>query len=100
MQVYKRLNYLNVSLSYNAVLRIAMNISKHHTVPFDNWLKEGSFIKFVIDNVDKTVGVRDIHSNHHGELKHMYSLLVVKARVQPPTPNESFVPLPLATCTR
>lgn len=99
MQVYKRLNYLNVSLSYNAVLRIVTNISKHHTVPFDNWLKEGSFVKFVGDNVDKTVGVRDIRSDHHGELKHMYSLLVVKARVQPPPPNENFVPLPLATCT-
>ena len=48
-------------------------------------------MKFVGDNVDKKRGVRDIRSDHHSELKHMYSLLAVKARVKPP-PVSHFVP--------
>lgn len=95
--MYKRLNYLNVALSYNGVLNVVKKISSKHTVPFDNWLKEGSFVKFIGDNVDKTIGVRDIRSDHHKEMKHMYTLLAVKARVQPPSPDDSFIPLPIAT---
>ena len=56
-------------------------------------MKEGAYVKFVGDNVDKRRGVRDIRSDHHGELKHMFSLLVVKARVQPPNPQPDFNPV-------
>ena len=54
-------------------------------------MEEGASLKFVGDNVDNKRGVRDIRSDHHGELKHMYSLLAVKARVKPP-PVSHFVP--------
>ena len=49
-------------------------------------------MKFVGDNVDKKREVRNIRSDHHGELKHMYSLLAVKARVKPPPLVSHFVP--------
>ena len=45
---------------------------------------EGSSFKFVGDNVDKKRGVRDIRSDHQGEMKHMYSLLAVKSRMPSP----------------
>ena len=57
------------------------------------WLRDGAFVKFVGDNVDKRKGVRDIRSDHHAELKHMFSLLVVKARIQPPDPLPEFHPV-------
>ena len=31
--------------------------------------------------MDKTVGVRDLRSNHRGQMVHMYSMLVLKSRV-------------------
>ncbi len=37
------------------------------------------------DNVDKRRGVRDIRSDHHGQMKHMFSLLAVKSRAQGPS---------------
>ena len=52
----------------------------------DKWLKDGAFVKFVGDNVDKQVNVRDIASDHHGKLMHMFSIFAVKARVSPPAP--------------
>ena len=52
----------------------------------DKWLSEGAFVKFVGDNVDKQFNVRDIRSDHHGQLRHMFSLLVIKARIPPPPP--------------
>ncbi len=36
--------------------------------------------------------MRDIRSDHHGQLKHMYSLLAVKSRVQGPSPPSQFNP--------
>ena len=67
-------------------------ISKCHTQVLDKWLREGSFIKFVGDNLDKQYNVRDIRSDHHGQLKHMFSLMAIKARVSPPEPLTSFSP--------
>ena len=57
------------------------DISKLHKVPITEWLSKGLDIKFVGDNVDKKVGVRDLRSDHRGEMAHMYSMLVVKSRV-------------------
>ena len=37
--------------------------------------------KFVGDNVDKKRGVRDIRTDCHGEMKHMFSILAVRSRV-------------------
>ncbi len=43
-------------------------------------------------NVAKNKGVRDIRSDHHGELVQMYSLLAVKGRVKGPPPVSTFSP--------
>ena len=43
------------------------------------------------DNDDNKRGVRDIRSDHQGEIKQMYSLLAIKARVKPP-PSLDFIP--------
>ena len=59
-------------------------LSWHCASPIEKWIREGASFKFVSDNVEKKRGVRDIRSDHHGELKHMYSLLAVKACVKPP----------------
>ena len=49
-----------------------------HEAPLKEWTASGLPIKFVGDNVDKHKDVRDIRSNHHHSLVHMYSLLVVR----------------------
>jgi hypothetical protein len=81
-----------VTVSYCSVLRLVNDISERHRAPIERWIREGATFKFVGDNVDKKKGVRDIRSDHQSELKHMYSLLVVKARVQPPSPVPHFIP--------
>ncbi len=48
------------------------------------------FVKFVGDNVDKQINVRDIRSDHHGKLIHMLSIFAVKARVSPPALVSNF----------
>lgn len=56
-------------------------------------------MKFVGDNVDKQVNVRDSRSDHHGKLMHMFSIFAVKARVSPPPPVSDFSPPMLPTNT-
>ena len=56
-------------------------------------------MKFVGDNVDKQVSVRDLRSDHRGKLMHMFSIFAVKARVSPPPPVSNFSPPPLQTDT-
>ena len=81
-----------MTLSYEAILKRVKKISEGHTKVLDKWwLSEGAFVKFVGDNVDKQVSVRDIRSDHHGRLMHMFSIFAVKARVSPP--------FPLSLCT-
>ena len=77
---------MNVTLSYNAILKRVNEISKQHTKVMDEWLREGTFVKFVGDNVDQQCNVRDIRSDHHEELRHMFSLLAIKARISPLAP--------------
>ena len=50
LQVYKRLNHLNITISYNVILRVVEEISKHHLLPLTKWLSEGAFVKFDSDN--------------------------------------------------
>ena len=71
LQVYTRLNHLNVTLSYSAVLKCVHEISKRHAAPIYRWLQNGCPVKFVSDNVDKKKGVRDLLSDNRGEMKHM-----------------------------
>ena len=54
---------------------------KLHKVPVEEWFTKGMDVKFVGDNVDKKVGVRDLRSDRRGDVVHMYSMLVVKCRV-------------------
>ena len=97
LQVYTRLNHLNVTLSYSAVLKSVTDISKRHEAPIHQWIKSGSPFKFVGDNVDKKKGVRDLRSDNRSELKHMFSLLAVKGRVTPPPRPSHFVPVSLTS---
>ena len=92
LQTWTQLNHMNVTLSYSAILKRVNEISKQHTKVMDEWLREGAFVKFVGDNVDKQCNVRDIRSDHHGELRHMFSLLAIKARISPPAPLPEFSP--------
>ena len=85
LQVYTRLNHLNVCLSYNATLTLIQDISKDHTLPLQKWIEDGVIFKFWSDNVDKKRKVRDIRSDHQGDMLHMYSILVGKSR----TPEKS-----------
>ena len=41
--------------------------------------------------MEKMKSVRDIRSDHHGKLHHMYSMVAVKARVTPPPFSTPFV---------
>ena len=84
LQVYTRLNHVNVSLSYNATLSAVTEVSRLHKVPLQQWIAEGVSFKFVGDNVDKMKGVRDIRVDHQPELQHMYSIMAVRSRVQSP----------------
>ena len=40
--------------------------------------------------MDKQCNVRDIRSDHHGELRHMFSLVAIKACISPPAPLPEF----------
>ena len=92
LQTWTQLNHINVTISYDAILNRVNKISLHHTKVMDKWLGEGAFVKFVGDNVDKQCDVRDIRSDHHRELRHMFSLLGIKARISPPAPLPQFYP--------
>ncbi len=91
-QVLTRLNHMNVAISYTAVMKLITGISEQHKAPIKKWVKEGTIFQFVGDNVDKTVGVRHIRTDHRSTLVHMYSLLAVRARVDPPPPIFDFSP--------
>ena len=71
---------MNMCVSYNATLRLTEEISKLHTVPIHQWIKDGAVFKFWGDNVDKQQRVRDLRSDHQGEMLHMFSLIVGKSR--------------------
>ena len=49
-------------------------------------------MKFVGDSVDKQCNVRDIRSDHHGQLRHMFSLFAIKDHISPPAPLPEFSP--------
>ena len=55
-------------------------ISKLHTPPLSQWISGNVCFKFWGDNVDKRRGVRDVRSDHHGSLLHMYSILAGRSR--------------------
>ena len=79
--MYARLNHVGVCLSYTGTLNVVTKISESMQSPITEWIKQGISFKFVGDNMDKHKGVRDMRSDYHGKLIHMYSLLAVKSRV-------------------
>ena len=62
-------------------MRLVDEISKHHDVPVQKWIESGAVFKFIGDNVDKKRGVRDIRSDHSGDMLHMYSVLAARSRL-------------------
>lgn len=80
-------------------------ISKLHTVPIQDWIKNNVIFKFWGDNVNKQQKVRDYRSDHHGQMLNMYSINVGRTRTPAPelqhsghlsqlkeVPVESFLP--------
>ena len=93
-QVFTRLNHLNITLSYKAVLQIVSEIGECHLIPLQRWLEAGECVQFIGDNVDKRKSVRDVKSDSQAKLHHMYSMIAVKARIPPPTVDR-FTPIDL-----
>ena len=83
--MYTRLNHLCVCISYNATLALIREISQNHTLPLQQWIADGVVFKFWGDNVDRKRNVRDVRSDHQGEMIHMYSILAGRSRTQTPT---------------
>ena len=82
LHVYSRLNHVGVCMSYTATLSLLDEISTLHTCPLQKWIAENDLFKFWGDNIDKKRGVRDVRTDHHGSLLHMYSILAGRSRVQ------------------
>ena len=77
--MYSHLNHVNICLSYTAVFQLIGEVSKLHKDPIHQWIKDGVTFKFIGDNVDKKKRVRDVRSDHQGEMLHMYSVLVARS---------------------
>ncbi len=105
LQLYGRLNHINLCLSYPATLQLMDDVSKLHAIPIQQWIREGAVFKFWGDNVDKMMRVRDLRSNHQGDMLHMFSILAGRSRTPAPelpftgqlsklaeTPPEFFLP--------
>ncbi len=80
--MYSRLNHIGVCVSYAATLRLVHGVSLLHTLPLQKWIAEGVIFKFWGDNVDKKRGVRDVRSDHHGSMVHMFSMLAGRSRTR------------------
>ena len=93
-QVFTRLNHLNITLSYKAVLQIVSEIGERHLIPLQRWLEAGEYVQIIADNVDKRKSVRDVRSDSQAKLHHMNSMIAVKARIPPPTVDR-FTPIVL-----
>ena len=64
------------------------DVSKLHKVPVEQWIKDGVVFKFWGDNLDKLKRVHDLHSDHQGEMLHMFSLIVGQSHT--PAPELAF----------
>ena len=75
---------MSVCLSYPSTLRLMDHLSKTHSVPLKMWIERDIVFKFWGDNVDKKKKVRDLRSDHQGNMVHMFSLLVGRSRTPAP----------------
>lgn len=71
---------MNMCISYRATLRLVDDISKLHTVPILQWIMDEAVFKFWGDNADKKQHVRDLRSDHIGDMLHLFSMVVGKSR--------------------
>lgn len=62
-------------MSYCATLKLTGEVSQMHQTPIQGWIKDSIIFKFWGDNVDKKQHVRDVRSDHQGQMLHMYSIL-------------------------
>ena len=62
-------------MSYSATLKLTGEVNQMHHIPIQEWIKDGIIFKFWGDNVDKKQRVRDVRSDHQGEMLHIYSIL-------------------------
>ena len=74
---------MNTCVSYSSTLRLVQDISQLHKVPLEQWIADDITFKFIGDNVDKKVGVRDERLGHHGKMEHMFSILAARSRLPP-----------------
>jgi hypothetical protein len=92
LQIYTRLNHVNVCMSYPATLRLVDQISRLHQIPIRKWIEDGIIIfQFVGDNVNKKIKVRDERSDNQSETVNMYSILVAKSCVSSGFPKTGVV---------
>lgn len=61
--------------------------SSIHTIPLAKWIADGAVMKFWEDAVDKKRNGRNVRSDHHGEMVHMYSVLAGKSHTPASQPS-------------
>ena len=44
LQVYSRLNHLNLCVSYQSTLRLMNELSLSHKIPLEKWIEEGVLV--------------------------------------------------------
>lgn len=75
------MNHVNVCISYPALLNTLNVLSQKYDAPIKQWISDGESFKFVGDNLDKKIGVRDVRVDNQPQMLHMYSLVAVKSRI-------------------
>ena len=76
---------MGICISYRQTLSLLDEISKQHTAPLSKWINTKTPFIFWGDNLDKQRTVRDMRTNHRGELMHMYSILAGATRTTDPS---------------
>lgn len=87
-QVYERLNHLGVTISYCSVINLVKEISRRHTATLRRWITEGYLIKFVGDNVNWQIKVRQVRLDHKDHMQSMYIVIAIQNRVLRPADNK------------
>jgi hypothetical protein len=77
LQVYDRLRLLGICLTYDTTTTLLDNLKGDYNKLIVEAVKAGKKIRFVGDNVNFKVGVRDERSGHHGKLMHYFGSAVL-----------------------
>lgn len=70
---------------------MVQEISERHTATLTSWIKEGYLIKFVGDNLNWLIKVRQLRLDHKDHMRNMYIVLAVRNRVPRPANNKPAV---------